>query len=124
MVGQSSVITEEIPASIEIGLLAFIRKILIMLPDNQVRGVVGNALQHETLIAIAQNKNIVVRTTVVCVLNEYFKRGGDGVRSNFVQVKGFYLLGSQLKKYKVNFALINALCSIVMNRQIDLEKEQ
>ena len=46
------------------------------------------------------------------------------MRSNFVQVKGFYLLGSQLKKFKVSFPLMSALCSIVMDRQIDLEKDQ
>ena len=39
----------------------------MLLPDTNVRSVVGKTLQHETLIAIAQNKNIVVRTAVVGV---------------------------------------------------------
>ena len=41
------------------------------------------------------------------VLDEYFKRGGEGVRVTFVQVKGFNLLAGQLKQYKVSFELMS-----------------
>ena len=45
-------------------------------------------------------------STHLQVLDEYFKRGGDGVKTNFVKVKGFHLLASQLKTFKVSFELM------------------
>ena len=58
------------------------------------------------------------------VLDAYFKRGGDGAKTNFVQVKGFYLLGSQLKRYKVSPELMSALYSIVIGQDINLKGDQ
>lgn len=58
------------------------------------------------------------------VLDEYFKRGGEGVRVTFVQVKGFNLLAGQLKQYKVSFELMSALCSIVVGQDINLKGDQ
>ena len=58
------------------------------------------------------------------VLDEYFKRGGDGARTNFVQVKGFNLLASQLKQFSVSFELMSALCSVVIGENIKLTNDQ
>ena len=55
-------------------------------------------------------------------MDEYFKRGGEGVKSNFIQVKGFHLLASQLKLFKVSFELLSALCSIVVGKDISLQE--
>ena len=63
-------------------------------------------------------------STHLQVLDEYFKRGGDGVKTNFVQVKGFHLLASQLKTFKVSFELMSALCSIVVGKDISLKRDQ
>ncbi len=57
----------EIPTSIEVGLLGHLRKLVSLMSDNDARRVVGQVLQHEMLIAIARNKNIVVRTAVIRV---------------------------------------------------------
>lgn len=38
-----------------------------LMPDMDVKRVVGQVLQHEMLVAIARNKNIVVRTAVIRV---------------------------------------------------------
>ena len=74
LVGQLSMkdgeVSEEIPASLEVGLLAVVRKLITLLPDQRVRQVIGHVLQHEALIAIAHNKSIVVRTAVVRVSTE------------------------------------------------------
>lgn len=64
---KDSEISEEIPASLEVGLLSMVRKLITLLPDQRVRQVIGHVLQHEALIAIAHNKSIVVRTAVVTV---------------------------------------------------------
>ena len=61
---------------------------------------------------------------IVQVLDEYFKRGGDGVKANFLQVKGFNLLGGQLKQYCVSCELMSALCSIVVGQDINLKGDQ
>ena len=58
------------------------------------------------------------------VLDEYFKRGGEGVRVTFVQVKGFNLLAGQLKQYKVSFELMSALCSMVVGQEVNLKGDQ
>ena len=58
------------------------------------------------------------------VLDEYFKRGGDHVKSHFVQLKGFHLLASQLKPFKVSYELLSALCSIVVGKDISLKRDQ
>ena len=58
------------------------------------------------------------------VLHEYFKRGGPGIQANFVQVKGFHMLASQLKQFKVSYELMSALCSIVIGQEINLQGEQ
>ena len=69
--GQQSVTesdwSEEIPYSMEIGLLGTVRKVITLMPDNKVRRVVGYVVQHEALIALAHNKSIVFRTAVVRV---------------------------------------------------------
>ena len=58
------------------------------------------------------------------VLEEYFKRGGADIKTNFVQVKGFHLLASQLKRFSVSFELMNALCSIVVRKNVSLKRDQ
>ena len=69
--GQQSVTesdwSEEIPYSMEVGLLGTVRKVITLMPDNKVRRVVGYVVQHEALIALAHNKSIVFRTAVVRV---------------------------------------------------------
>ena len=67
---KDSELSEEIPASLEVGLLGVVRKLITLLPDQRVRQVIGHVLQHEALIAIAHNKSIVVRTAVVRVSAE------------------------------------------------------
>ena len=61
----------EIPTNIEVGLLGNLRKLLMLLPDSTVRRVVGQVLQHETLIAIAHNPSIIIRTAVIRVSPVY-----------------------------------------------------
>ena len=58
------------------------------------------------------------------VLDQYFRRASDGMKSNFVQMKGFNLLASQLKQYKVSVQLISALCSLALGQEVNLSKEQ
>ena len=58
------------------------------------------------------------------VLDEYLKRGGDAVRTNFIQVKGFHLLANQLKMFKVSFELMSALCGIIIGKDISLKRDQ
>ena len=59
--------SEEIPYSMEVGLLGTVRKVITLMPDNKVKRVVGYVVQHEALIALAHNKSIVFRTAVVRV---------------------------------------------------------
>jgi len=58
---------EEIPTSIEVGLLGHLRKLVSLMTDVDAKRVMGDVLHHEMLIAIAHNKNIVVRTAVIRV---------------------------------------------------------
>jgi len=58
------------------------------------------------------------------VLDEYFKRGGMDVKTNFVQVKGFHLLASQLRPFKMSFELMSALCGIILAKDISLRRDQ
>ena len=60
---------EEIPTSIEVGLLGHLRKLVSLMTDVDARRVLGDVVHHEMLIAIAHNKNIVVRTAVIRVRN-------------------------------------------------------
>ena len=62
-----SEVSEEIPTRLEVGLLGVVRRLITLLPDQRVNQVIGRALQHEALVAIANNKSIVVRTAVVRV---------------------------------------------------------
>ena len=55
-------------------------------------------------------------------MDDYFKRGGEDVQSIFVQVKGFNLLGSQLRQFRVSTELMSALCSVVVGMEINLGK--
>ena len=59
--------SEDIPTSLEVGLLGHVRKVLMLLPDSLVHTVVGDVLQHVCLIAMAHNEDIVVRTAVIRV---------------------------------------------------------
>ncbi len=58
---------EAIPTSIEVGLLGHLRKLVSLMTDVDARRVLGDVIHHEMLIAIAHNKNIVVRTAVIRV---------------------------------------------------------
>ncbi len=64
---QDREVMDEVPASLEVGLLGVVRRLITLLPDQRVRQIIGHALQHEALIAIAYNNNIVVRTAVIRV---------------------------------------------------------
>ena len=64
---KDSDVSETIPESMEVGLLGLMRKMITLMPDNMIRRVVGQIVQHESLIAIANNQNIVIRTAVVRV---------------------------------------------------------
>ena len=57
--------SEEIPTSIEVGLLGHLRKLVSLMSDLDAKRVISQVIQHEMLIAIAHNKNIVVRTAVI-----------------------------------------------------------
>jgi hypothetical protein len=116
--------SEDIPTSMEVGLLGHVRKVLMLLPDSLVHTVVGDVIQHVCLIAMAHNEDIIVRTAVIRVLDQYFKRASDSMKANFVQLKGFNLLANQLKQYKVSVQLISALCSLALGQEVNLSKEQ
>ena len=49
------------------GLLGHLRKLVSLMSDMDAKRVVGQVLQHEMLLALARNKNIVVRTAVIRV---------------------------------------------------------
>ena len=58
------------------------------------------------------------------VLDQYFRRASDAIKSNFVQLKGFSLLAGQLKQFKVSVQLMSALCSLALRQEVNLSKEQ
>ena len=60
-------VVEDVPTSLEVGLLGHVRKVLMLLPDSLASRVVGHAIQHTCLIAMAYNRDIVIRTAVVRV---------------------------------------------------------
>ena len=59
--------SEDIPTSLEVGLLGHVRKVLMLMPDSLVHMVVGDVIQHVCLIAMANNDDIVVRTAAIRV---------------------------------------------------------
>ena len=61
---------------------------------------------------------------VAQVLDPYFRRASDGMKANFVQLKGFNLLANQLKQYKVSVQLISPLCSLALGQKVKFSKEQ
>ena len=54
------------------------------------------------------------------VLHEFFRRAGESSQTNFLQIKGFNLLGVQLKQHSVSYELMSALFSIVFGQEINL----
>ena len=54
-------------------------------------------------------------------MDEYFKRVDKGVLADFVQMRGFDLLASQLKGYSVSFEQFSALFSITFGRPFHLK---
>ena len=67
---------------------------------------------------------LVYTTCLLQVLDQYFRRANEGMKSRFVQLKGFNLLASQLKQFKVSVQLISALCSLALAQEVNLSKEQ
>ena len=49
------------------GLLGHVRKVLMLMPDSLAHMVVGEVVQHFSLIAMAHNKDIIVRTAAIRV---------------------------------------------------------
>ena len=60
-------LSEDIQTSLEVGLLGHVRKVLMLMPDSLAHMVVGEVVQHFSLIAMAHNKDIVVRTAAIRV---------------------------------------------------------
>lgn len=58
---------EDVPASLEVGLLAELRKQIILLPDGKVKPAFGKILNHDCLLTMANNKSVLIRTAVVKV---------------------------------------------------------
>ena len=56
-----------VPATLETGLLSVMRKIICLLPDSQVRRVLGPILDQESIVVMANNSSILVRTAVIRV---------------------------------------------------------
>jgi hypothetical protein len=120
---ESSLVNEAIPTNLETGLLSLMRKTICLLPDSQVHKVLGPILDQESIVVMANNPSILVRTAVVRVLHEFFRRAGESSQANFLQVKGFNLLGIQLKQYSVSFELMSALFSIVLGQEMNLSDQ-
>ena len=60
-------LSEDIQTSLEVGLLGHVRKVLMLMPDSLAHMVVGEVVLHFSLIAMARNKDIVVRTAAIRV---------------------------------------------------------
>ena len=56
-----------IPINLETGLLSLIRKIICLLPDSRVKQVLGPILDQESIVVMANNSSVLVRTAVVRV---------------------------------------------------------
>ena len=52
-----------VPATLETGLLS----VICLLPDSQVRKVLGPILDQESIVVMANNSSILVRTAVIRV---------------------------------------------------------
>jgi len=64
---------EDVPASLEVGLLAELRKQIILLPDGKVKFAFGKILNHDCLLTLANNKSVLIRTAVVKVCNVFMR---------------------------------------------------
>ena len=58
---------EDVPASLEVGLLAELRKQILLLPDGQVKRAFGKILNPECLLTMLNNKSSLMRTAVIRV---------------------------------------------------------
>ena len=59
--------TEDINTSMEVGLLGHVRKVLMLMPDSLAHLVVGDVIKHFSLVAMAHNEDILVRTAAIRV---------------------------------------------------------
>ena len=59
--------SSKVPVNLETGLLSVMRKIICLLPDSQVKKVLGPILNQEGIVVMANNSSILVRTAVVRV---------------------------------------------------------
>ena len=58
---------EDVPVSLEVGLLAELRKQILLLPDGQVKRAFGKILNPECLLTMVNNKSGLIRTAVIRV---------------------------------------------------------
>ena len=58
---------EDVPPSLEVGLLAELRKQILLLPDGQVKRAFGKILNPECLLTMLNNKSSLMRTAVIRV---------------------------------------------------------
>ena len=59
--------SEDIQTSLEVGLLGHVRKVLMLMPDSLAHLVVGDVVKHFSLVAMAHNEDILVRTAAIRV---------------------------------------------------------
>ena len=59
--------SDDVPVNLETGLLSVVRKIMDLLPDTHVKKVIGPILDQESIVVMANNPSILIRTAVVRV---------------------------------------------------------
>ena len=59
--------SDDVPVNLETGLLSVVRKIINLLPDSHVKRVIGPILDQESIVVMANNPSILIRTAVVRV---------------------------------------------------------
>lgn len=59
--------SDHVPINLETGLLSVVRKLIELLPDTHVKKVIGPILDQESIVVMANNPSILVRTAVVGV---------------------------------------------------------
>ena len=66
--------SDTVPVNLETGLLSVVRKIINLLPDSHVRKVIGPILDQESIVVMANNPSILIRTAVVRVSKPFLAR--------------------------------------------------
>nr|CAB3263579.1 lysosomal-trafficking regulator-like [Phallusia mammillata] len=90
--------------------------------DMDVNKLFGKSLTSDVLVVLTHHKNPDVRAAVIRMMVAYFSRCSAEEKNNFLQKKGFHLIGNQLHQHPTTKIIAEACLYFLLGHPVAIEE--